>query len=280
MRLDDSTFNKLDDYITAIEREHRVDVVTAWVGGSHSQGLASPESDIDVRFIFVQSLLDYPSLTRRKMSIDMSGADLEDGVSYPSQLSKETEFMGWNALRFLELLADRDDGNNPAAIECLMNELTIRTHPAITEMEQHIRECFNVIELFNHYRGFAKRNWKKYMEDNSEPTVKRMLHILRAVMFARYVRDTHSLPSLHIPTFVDDAPDSVFDGMDREMVVSLIEKKQSGNADEEIDKEEFQPMMDAFINKEFNHRDHIRDETIDAEYLDNTMFRLLRDSTR
>ena len=281
MRLEDKTLRDLDQYLTAIEREENVTVVAAWVMGSHARGVASDESDIDIKFIFVQPVLDYPSLTRREMSLRTTGAALKHGVPHAARLDDEDlEFMGWNALRFLELLGDRDDGNNPSAIECLCSPYTIRTHPAITDLYEYVNERFNVIELYNHYRGLAKRNWKKYMEDDSEPTVKRMLYIIRGVIYARAIRDTHELPTLDIPAFIDDAPDSVFEGFDREMIRELVRLKSAGKGDQRIDKTEFTDAIDAFIDSDLNHRDHIRDETMDAEDLDEMMYRLLRDATR
>lgn len=282
MRLiEDNTLRDLDEYLTAIEREEDVTVVAAWVMGSHARNVADETSDIDIRFIFVQPVLHYPSLTRRQMSIRTTGSQLEKGVPFAARLDdEELECMGWNALRFLELLGDRDDGNNPSAIECLCSPLTIRTHPAISELREYVDARFNIIEMFNHYRGLAKRNWRKYIEDDTEPTVKRMLYILRGVVYARYIQTTHDLPTLDLFEFTDEAPDSAFEGLGRETFRNIVEMKSTGRSDERLETSEFTGMIESFSETRLQYPDHVRDETMDAEELDGFMFQLIRDARR
>lgn len=280
-RIDDDTLHNLEDYLTAIEREEDVTIVAAWVMGSHARDVASEQSDIDIKFVYVQPILHYPSLTRRRMSLRTDGETLAPGVPYASHLkTEELEFMGWNALRFLELLGDRDDGNNPSVIECLMSPLTVRTHPTIAELYDYVNARFNIIELFNHYRGLAKRNWNRYIENEIEPTVKRILYILRGVVYARYIRDTHTLPTLSLSEFADTAPDSVFEGIGRDTFMELVEMKANGHGSEAVDTDQFADTLNEFVESELQnpYPEHVRDETMDAKELDEFMFTLIRDA--
>jgi hypothetical protein len=109
-----------------------------------------------------------------------------------------------------------------------------------------------------------------------------MLYILRAVTFARYVRDTHELPTLDLRAFTDDAPASVFEGIGRETFRTVVEMKSDGRADDELDTSKFADTLDEFAETELKnpYPDHVRDETMEAEELDEFMFRLIRDARR
>jgi predicted nucleotidyltransferase len=180
----------------------------------------------------------------------------------------DIEFMGWNAHRFLQLLGSRSDGNNPSAIECLASPYTIRTHPVIPELTEYVDSNYNVIELFNHYRGFAKSNWYRYLESGRDPTVKRLLHVIRAVLFGEYVRKVKHIPPLNLRTFLEDAPDAVFTGIDRPKVEELIDLKSAGRGDEKLDPKPYESCVEPFIEQEIDYQELVREDTMDAETLD------------
>lgn len=279
MNISNQELQSLTAYLDSIEREENVTVVAAWVMGSHARGVSDSESDIDIQYIFVEPLLNYISLTKHNDSLRHAEEDLTSGVPYAFQREGvDLEFMGWNARRFLELLGDRDDGNNPAALECLCSPYTLRTHPVIEELREYVDGHYNVIELSNHYTGLVKRNWRRYLEEEKDPSVKRLLYIVRGVLYARYVREQQDLPPMDIPEFLSVAPDSVFDGFGKKHVSELVEKKQSGRGGETVDPDTYAESIERFLAEDIEYQHLIRENSIEASVLDEYMFQLVRDS--
>ncbi|MFB6271248.1 MAG: DNA polymerase beta superfamily protein, partial [Halobacterium sp.] len=78
--------------------------------------------------------------------------------------------------------------------------------------------------LYHHYRSLAEGNL-----DNS-PTVRRALYVLRAVLYARYVRDTHRFPALDFPAFLAQEGDR-FDASLVDAARTLAARKRAGEGD-------------------------------------------------
>jgi predicted nucleotidyltransferase len=276
MKLDSDTLDSLDAYLTAIEQDKDINIIVAWVMGSHAHGVADSESDIDVRYVFVEDRFNYISLSKRTKSRRYTGETIEQGVPFGDVMrDTDIEFMGWNVNRFLGLLGGREDGNNPSAIECLASPYTLRTHPAIPELKEYVESHYNVIELFNHYRGFAKKNWYRYIESGRDPTAKRMLYVLRAVLFGEYVRHVKRIPPLDLRAFLAHAPESVLDGIRTETVEELIDLKTSGKGDEPIETERYAEFVESFITQTIDYPALVREETLDKSELDRYFERII-----
>lgn len=272
--LDDQLLHDLDHYLSSLEQTHDTTIPAAWVVGSHAMGLASSESDIDINFIFA----DYESVLHDTTHLDATEAELAPGVPSPARHpDRDIEFSGWHVRRFLDLLADRDEGNNPSAIETLASPLTLRTHPAIDDIAAHVNDHFNVIELHRHYQSFAKNNYRRYIESGQEPTVKRTLHVIRACLNGAYIRHTHEFPPLDVPTLLDTAPESVLADWDRDHLDDVIEAKQRGRGDDELDNL-FADQIEAFIDYDLDHRAHVRDQHLDHDTLGTYLLDVLDDT--
>ena len=83
------TADDINAKLRTIESEHLVRVLFACESGSRSWGFASPESDYDVRFIFVRRTEDYLSVFPPRDTIecpvtdvwDLAGWDLKKALS-------------------------------------------------------------------------------------------------------------------------------------------------------------------------------------------------------
>ena len=80
--------SEIQDNLNAIEKEQNVTVLLAVESGSRAWGFASPDSDYDVRFIYLRPLEDYLRLDPPKDTIcrqpdevlDISGWDLKKAL--------------------------------------------------------------------------------------------------------------------------------------------------------------------------------------------------------
>ncbi len=77
--------------LRAIEREHNVRILLAVESGSRAWGIASPDSDYDVRFLYVRARDDYLRLE-----------DMRDVIELP--IDEVFDINGWDLQKTLRLL--------------------------------------------------------------------------------------------------------------------------------------------------------------------------------
>jgi hypothetical protein len=261
---------RIEPYLTAAEAHADIGILGAWDTGSHAWGYATDESDYDISCLFVQPPSQYSLLTGYKESISVDGSTLSEEATTTTLPPEQVELTGWNARYLLELGVD----SNPAFLEMLFSPLPFRTHPALEEMRTYIETRFNIIDAYNHYRGFAKSNYERYVRERDESTVKRWLYILRGALHAEYILATHSFPPLHLPTCLDSLPPDLAARWPREAFEALLDEKRAGNGATRVDGE-FEQYIERLDAREVNYREHIREERIKKEELDAFMQRLL-----
>lgn len=178
--------------LESIEEKYEVQVISARDFGSTSWNLDSEDSDRDVSFVFVQKPLCYIQSGTYQETIDLD----------PKLNGKEHTFMGWNIKRFVQLLKK----SNPTAIEFLKSSVTYKEKEAVSEtldeLERKASENFKPIALFYHYRSMAKSNYERYVKEGDDDTLKRNLYVLRGLLYARYVEQTHQFPEIDFFSFV------------------------------------------------------------------------------
>lgn len=236
--------DKINDKLSQIEKEYDVTILSARDFGSTAWNLDGPDSDRDVAFVFKQPKIEYAKI-----------GDYQENIDRMFEIEgKEHSFMGWNLKRFMELL----DGSNPTIIEFLNSDVIYYDSGAKTyingewvpepteeqlalsktylkvgevpegtfeELEEHVNSNFKPISIFYHYRSLAKDNYNQYIKNENHKTVKRYIYVLRALLYARYVEETHRMPDLDFVNFLNEARDElVRKGIVEERIVKEAEK--------------------------------------------------------
>jgi len=267
--------NDIDAYLSSLEYEYDIAILGAWDNGSHAWGIAGPTSDYDITVVYTQSAAQYG--TNPTTSIDTDGTSLST-VDNRTQIDPDLiELAGWDARRFIELLLD----SNPAALEALHSPITYRGHPQFEQLRSHTASRFHVIDLANHYRSMAKRNYRKYItgEKQTDQTVKRTLNVVRSCMYSEYVYKTHSLPLLNYPNFLRQIPETIAADWNMDEVWSLVDEKQDGNGSRTIGDpfaDTITAKLDELRPQNVDPQTHIRDEHISAETVREEMQDLIR----
>lgn len=183
---------KIEEKLQDIEKDYEVEIIAARDFGSTAWNLDSEKSDRDVSFIFLQPKLEYIQNGKYRESIDI---DVELN-------GKEHTFMGWNIKRFAELLTK----SNPTVIEFLNSPVRYRENNQIGEvlenLKEHSSQNFKPIALFYHYRSMAKSNYRRYLENKKDETIKRNLYVIRGLLYSNYIKNTHKLPPLDFWDFI------------------------------------------------------------------------------
>jgi len=247
------SFDNTEKLVQYLEKYYGITVLSMRDYGSHAWNLDSESSDKDAGMVFRQEPLDYVKQGCYIQNVDRSF--VVDG--------EEFEVMGWNIDRYGSLLAD----SNPSAIEFLNSGITYyellatgkgqySVEKVFEEMRSHVNESFKPIALWGHYRDMAKANFRKYIENRNDLTVKRHLYILRGLLYSKYVVETHEAPSLDFVEFCEENLHDLAPEMVAEYTEEFIRLKKNGEGSREIADEELWDWMRQEVNSEIDHSEH------------------------
>ncbi|MCM1141082.1 MAG: nucleotidyltransferase domain-containing protein [Muribaculum sp.] len=183
----DSQHRKIVEELHRIEREYDVKILLAVESGSRAWGFASPDSDYDVRFIYVHRPQWYFSVGKQSDTIEyMSGDRLLD-------------FSGWELRKTLQLLSK----TNPNLSDWL---LTDKIYLSDEEFLRVIREVqakfYNPIHAMYHFFNIAKRHDEGYLRRNG-CTLKKFLYFLRGLLACEYIEEYRQHPPVDFRLLVD-----------------------------------------------------------------------------
>ena len=153
--------------IVEAEKEHDVRVLYAVESGSRAWGFSSPNSDYDVRFIYVHKKDWY-------LSVDLE--DKRDVIEYP--IVDEIDINGWDLRKALKLFWK----SNPAFIEWLQSPIIYVDDGYFA---QSARELMSTIASSHkgiyHYLHMAKGNFREYLKKDLVP-LKKYFYVLRPLL--------------------------------------------------------------------------------------------------
>jgi predicted nucleotidyltransferase len=162
-----------------LEVEHDVKVLFACESGSRGWGFASPDSDYDVRFIYVNRLVWYLTV----------GAG-RDVIEQP--ISGDLDVNGWDLRKALQLL----NQSNPTLLEWLRSPIVYREDvDAATCLRALAQEGFSSVRGYHHYVSMAKKNFREHLR-GEEVRYKKYLYVLRPLLAARWIRDGRGVPPM------------------------------------------------------------------------------------
>ena len=130
-----------------IEKDYNVRVLLAVESGSRAWGFASPDSDYDVRFIYVRPEKEYLRLE-----------DVRDVIELP--INDELDINGWDLQKTLRLLYR----SNPTLFEWFSSPIVY----VETEFAKQFREImigyFSTKKSLYHYISMAESNYRDYLK--------------------------------------------------------------------------------------------------------------------
>lgn len=172
--------------LRAIEREEDVHVLFACESGSRGWGFASPDSDYDVRFVYVRRLADTLTVN-----------PVRDVIERP--ISGELDVSGWDLRKTLQLLLD----SNPTLLEWLRSPIVYREDAAFAQRLRALAERkFSLVRGYHHYVSMAKKNLREHLLGETV-RFKKYLYVLRPLMAARWIRERGSAPPMVFADLVE-----------------------------------------------------------------------------
>jgi predicted nucleotidyltransferase len=153
-----------------------VKILYACESGSRAWGFASPDSDYDVRFIYMHPRDWYLSLFDNRDVIEQPINDLLD-------------ISGWDLKKALLLLYK----SNGALIEWLHSPVVYMHDSAILKYFRDLAaRSFQPLSLCHHYLGMAKKGWDA-VSGLEQVKLKRYFYTLRALLCAEWIVNRNSI---------------------------------------------------------------------------------------
>jgi len=167
------------DCLSRLETDHDVKVLFACESGSRGWGFASPDSDYDVRFIYVNRLSWYLTVEPGR-----------DVIEQP--ISGDLDVNGWDLRKALQLLRQ----SNPTLLEWLRSPIVYREEgEAVARLRTLAQEGFSAVRGYHHYVSMAKKNFREHLR-GEEVRYKKYLYVLRPLLAARWIRDGRGVPPM------------------------------------------------------------------------------------
>jgi predicted nucleotidyltransferase len=167
--------------LEALEQKHDVRVLFACESGSRGWGFASPDSDYDVRFVYVHRL---PWYLRTQAGRDV--------IELP--VSAELDVSGWELRKTLQLM----QASNPVLLEWLRSPVVYRSDAAwVPRLRELALQSFSPVRGYHHYLSMARKTMKNHLRADGEVVkYKKYFYALRPLLAARWIREVGGVPPM------------------------------------------------------------------------------------
>lgn len=157
------------------EDEHGVRILFAIESGSRAWGFASPNSDYDVRFIYMHDPQWY-------QAVDLE--ERRDVIEY--EITDKIDLNGWDVRKALRLYWK----SNPAFVEWIQSPITYLERGGFRAgAVSMLSNIYDPKKGIYHYRSMAKTNYRGYLREPVVP-LKKYFYVLRPLLAARWVAKT------------------------------------------------------------------------------------------
>lgn len=190
MTIGASVRREIETRLSAVEAEDSVRLLLAIESGSRAWGFPSPDSDYDVRFLYVRPRRDYLALS-----------PVRDVIKRP--IVDEIDLNGWDIRKALGLMLR----NNSVLSEWIGSPIEYRNaHPVIARMAELKDRHFDPNGFALHYAKLGRTAIARWLQDESEVAVKRYFYALRPALAIRVLRrDPSRRPPMQLQQLMAEA---------------------------------------------------------------------------
>jgi predicted nucleotidyltransferase len=201
---------EIRDNLDAIEKQYDVKILLAVESGSRAWGFASPDSDYDVRFIYVHKPEEY-------LRID----PMKDVIEW--QLDEVLDINGWDLKKAL----CHFHKGNATLFEWCNSPVVYWTTPEWQEICEVGLNYFSEKVAMYHYYGTAKSTYEGFLKGENVK-YKKYVYALRPILACRYIEANKSIP----PVLFDELKEQQLPEGLKEAVEKMVEiKARSGEKD-------------------------------------------------
>lgn len=171
--------------LNEIERRENIKILHCIESGSRAWGFASPDSDYDVRFIYVRPKEFYLRLDKTRDVIEW-------------QLDETLDINGWDVKKALQLLHK----SNPTVFEWNSSPIVYKTTKEWEGISKIINDYFFVSAGIYHYLNTAKSNYREYLKGETV-RLKKYFYVLRPLLVCKWILAEGTPPPMLFKTLMD-----------------------------------------------------------------------------
>lgn len=186
-----------------IEEKEQVRVLHAVESGSRAWGLASPDSDYDVRFVYIRPMEYYLRLNPGKDFIDW-------------ELDETLDINGWDLRKVLQHFHK----SNAVMYEWANSPVVYRTTPEWEQVREAAVPFFSCKSAMYHYYGTANKNYLEYLTED-RVRYKKYFYVLRPLLACRWIEQKACPP----PVLFQELTDTMLEEDMKAPVQKLMQKK-------------------------------------------------------
>jgi len=210
-----------------IEHEQQVQILYACESGSRAWGFASPDSDYDVRFVYLRRPERYLTVRPER-----------DVIECP--IDAVLDISGWDLRKALDLGGE----SNPTLLEWLRSPVVYRQHAQrAAQLRELTERYFARDRAYHHYLSMARRNDREHLKGETV-RLKKYLYVLRPLLAARWLRLREDAPPM---VFAELAEGVLHEPELIEAINELLAVKMRAG---EAERGAARPVLRAFIDAE------------------------------
>ena len=168
-----------------IETHENVRILHCIESGSRAWGFASPDSDYDVRFIYVRPREHYLRLDKTRDVIEW-------------QLDDTLDINGWDLQKALTLLYK----SNPTLFEWNASPIVYKTTDEWQKVAAIINRYFVAKSGLYHYLSTAKTNYREYLKGDIV-RLKKYFYVLRPLLACKWILAEGTPPPMEFHVLVE-----------------------------------------------------------------------------
>jgi predicted nucleotidyltransferase len=178
----------IKEKIEELEKQQGIKILLACETGSRAWGFPSPDSDFDVRLLYVHPIDWYLKLTESKDAID---------VMYEHN---EIDISGWELKKALHLLWK----SNAAMTERIQSPIIYKADTIFLEgINALATQRYSRITTMHHYLSMAKKNFET-LTDKKEYKLKQFFYALRAAFACKWILEKRTIVPITFETMLSE----------------------------------------------------------------------------
>lgn len=194
----------IEQKLKEIEETEKVKILYCVESGSRAWGFASPDSDYDVRFVYVREKDYYLRLDATRDVIEW-------------QLDDVLDINGWDVKKALQLLHK----SNPTLFEWNASPIVYKKAEEWSVISSLIDECFVGKNGLYHYLNMARTNNREFLQGD-RVKLKKYFYVIRPILACKWILKNGTPP----PMLFDDLAKECLDEEIREEVDNLLRLKK------------------------------------------------------
>ena len=235
---------EIQENLNAIENQYGVKILLAVESGSRAWGFASPDSDYDVRFIYVHRPEEY-------LRIDT----MKDVIEW--QLDEVLDINGWDLRKALLAFGK----GNPNVMEWANSPIIYRKAAEWDDLKETAMHYFSEKSALCHYYGTANSTLQGYLTGDMI-RYKKYFYALRPLLCCRWIERYHTVPPMEFEKLLTmfSKPDDV---LTQDLCAAIRELLARKAETEEKDLNPQMPAIILFIREECARQKQISDSAPD-----------------